>query len=270
MNKLSALLIASIMMMSVNSFAQEGSHHEQDWSYSIGVGAVYSPNYLGDDEGQASVIPNVHIEYKDKFFASLGEGIGYNVISNKNWKVGPIVKYDSGRDEEGSNLLGTGDDTNDLIGLGDVDGSVEVGAYLEYTLGPITTKLEVRQGLGGHEGLVGEASIHYGGEANIYGQQLVYSIGPEIKYTDGNYNKAFFGVNATQSAASGLRQYDADDATVSYGIGGNLVIPHTQHVSTIIFADYTKLGNTIADSSLVTQRGSEDQAMFGIFLNYSF
>ena len=270
MKKLFTLLLASAMMIPAHSFAQDGNHN-QGWSYSAGAGAVYSPSYLGDDESQLSAIPNIRVSYEDKFFASLGEGIGYNVVNNNGFKVGPIVKYDFGRDEDGSNPFAVnGDDTNDLRGLGDVDGSLEVGAYVEYEFEPVTTKLEVRQGLGGHEGLVGEASIHYGGNVNIASQHVMYSVGPEISYTDGSYNEAYFGVNAAQSTASGLAQYNADDATLSYGVGGSVIIPHTERISTILFAGYTQLGDTIADSSLVETRGSDSQATVGFLVNYSF
>lgn len=265
-----ALLVTATALSPSSAFAQDGPPSPEGWQYSVGAGVVYTPTYLGDDDSQVSGIPNVRVAYGEDFFASFGEGIGYNLINQNGFKVGPIVKYDFGRDEDGSNLFGAGDDTTDLIGLDDVDGSIEVGAFVEYEVNSITTKLEARQGIGGHEGLVGEASVHYGGAANVYGQQLLYSLGPELKYTDGDYNKAYFGVNAAQSAASGLAQYNADDATLSYGFSGNLIVLHTEHVSTIFFADYTRLGDTIADSSLVTQRGAEDQTRVGFLINYRF
>lgn len=204
------------------------------------------------------------------FFASLGEGVGYNIISTDHWKIGPIVKYDFGRKEDGSNMLAMGDDTNDLWGLGDVDGTMEVGAYIQYSISPINIKVEMRQGVGGHEGLVGEASFEYSNKINVHGQQLLYALGPQIKYTDSNYNEAFFSVNAVQSASSGLEIYDADGSTLSYGVGGRLIIPHTEHISTVIFANYYKLGDEIANSSLVSQRGSDTQSSIGFFINYNF
>lgn len=263
-------LAAVVVMIPLDGNAQQPQAKE-GWSYSIGAGAIYAPKYMGDDAGRFSIIPNVRVTYEDKFFASVSEGIGYHVLHTPNWKAGPIAKYDFGRDEDGDSTFAvTGDDTDDLIGLGDVDGSVEVGAYVQYSVAPITTKLEIRQGLGGHEGLVGEASLSYGGGAAVYGQRFVYSIGPKIHYTDGRYNESYFGVNASQSVASGLAVYDADDPTLSYGFSANVIVPHTQRVSTVMFANYTQLGNEIADSSLVSERGDDKQASFGVLVNYSF
>lgn len=270
MKKLAELLIASAVMTPFYTFAQDELHQPEGWSYSVGLGAFYAPTYMGDDESRLSFIPNISIAYSDTFFASLGEGVGYHIINNEHWQIGPILKYDFGRDEDSSNMLSTGDDSIDLIGLGDVDGTFEIGAYVKYNINPITINLELRQGIDGHEGVVGEASIKYSGSSDIYGQPLFYSFGPEIKYTDGHYNKTFFSVNALQSAASGLAQYDADEATLSYGIGGNIMIPHTQHISTILFANYTHLGDTISDSSLIVQRGEEEQVMVGFLVDYRF
>ncbi len=265
------VLAALIIALPTSAFAQGKPETPKGWSFSVGAGMLYAPSYEGDDEGRLSALPNVQVTYADKFFASVNEGIGYNVIHHKGFKAGPVLKYNFGRDEDGSNSFAiTGDDTNDLRGLGDVDGSVEIGGYIEYKWRPLTAKLALRQGIGGHEGLLGEASVQYGGMTMIGKQRVIYSIGPSLDYTGGNYNEAYFGVDAAQSAASGLARYDADSATVSYGLGGSLVIPHTKHISTIAFANYKRLGDTIADSSLVETRGDDDQFTTGVFLNYKF
>lgn len=270
MKKISQIFIASAIMMSVHASAQEQKPQKKGWSYSVGLGGGYTPIYMGDDENRASFFPNLTAKYEDKFFASFGQGIGYNLINTESWQVGPVIKYDSGREEDASNAFSGDGDTTDLIGLGDVDGAVEMGAFAKYGINAMSFEIELRQALDSHEGLVGEASIQYKGFSDIGGQKVIYSFGPKISYTDGNYNKAYFGVNASQSSASGLAQYDADNSTLSYGIAGNLIIPHTKNVSSFLFASYTRLGDTISDSSLIQQRGSEDQSSVGYLLNYSF
>lgn len=246
-------------------------HKDSGWGVSIGLGGILAPSYLGDDDYQLSAVPNLRVTYEDKFFASIQEGIGYNVVNTKNWRAGPIAKYDFGRDEDGDKLFSvTGDDTNDLIGLGDVDGSLELGGFAEYTFKFIRSKVEVRHGIGGHEDVVAEAKIEFIGRTEIFDQQLMYSAGPRIGYMGENYAETYFGVNAAQSAASGLAQYNTDAGLLTYGVGASLIVPITENVSTLMFANYTQLGDEAADSSLVQQRGSEHQTMVGIFLNYTF
>ena len=92
-----------LFVFGATGFAQEEAPKSDGWSYSLSFGAVSSPTYLGDDENQLSLFPNFSASYKDKLFASLGEGVGYNLVSKENLKAGLVMKYDFGRDEDGSN-----------------------------------------------------------------------------------------------------------------------------------------------------------------------
>ncbi|MEM9438925.1 MAG: MipA/OmpV family protein [Pseudomonadota bacterium] len=249
--------------------AQEGEV-AQGWGVSVSAGTILAPTYLGDDAYQLSAFPNIRVTYADRFFASL-EGIGYNVINDEGWRIGPIVKYNFGRDEDGDNPLAiAGDDTDDLDGLGDVDGTIEGGAFVEYEFEPFTAKVELRQGVNGHEGFIGNAEIEYGGSFSFADQMVIYSIGPQFTVVDNNYNDTFFGVDAGQSAASGLDEFDAEGGLLSYGVGGTLIVPVTDQVSTILFAEYDRLSGDAVDSSLVEDRGSENQGTVGLFISYQF
>ena len=75
-------------------------------------------------------------------------------------------------------------------------------------------------------------------------------------------------MNAAQSAASGLATYDANAGLISYGLEGNVVIPTSERTAIIAFGSLEKLGSEIADSSLVTTRGSDFQAKAGVMFSY--
>lgn len=285
--KLALVLLSSLSVMATTAAHAQMGDRPQDtygantygdagdtnngWTYTVGAGALYAPTYLGDDEYQVSLVPNIRVTYEDKFFASIPEGVGYNVVNNENWRVGPLIKADFGRDDDGEAMFSiSGDDTNDLRGLGDVDGTAEIGGFIEYKFRPLTAKFEARQAVSGHEGLVGEASLQYSGKAQFSQIPVLFSVRPEIKFADSNYHEAYFGVNAAQSARSGLAQYNADAGILSYGLGASAVIPHTRNVSTVLVANYSQLGEQSADSSLVTERGDDQQGMIGAFVNYTF
>ncbi|MEM8949923.1 MAG: MipA/OmpV family protein [Pseudomonadota bacterium] len=263
-------LIAAAIGLSQPFQAVADDHGTDGWDVSVSAGTILAPTYLGDDAYQLSAVPNVRLTYDDSFFASI-EGIGYNVINDQGWRVGPIVKYHFGRDEDGGNPLAiAGDDSDDLDGLGDVDGTVEIGAFVGYEFEPFTTKVELRQGVNGHEGFIGEAELDYGGSFNVADQLVIYSVGPQFTVVDNNYNDTFFGVDAGQSAASGLDEFDAEGGLLSYGIGGTLIFPIDDNLSTILFAEYDRLSGDAADSSLVEDRGSPNQGTFGLFVSYQF
>lgn len=244
---------------------------EGDWKFTVGAATIYKPAFIGSKDYQAVAFPDFKVEYKDRFFASLFEGVGYNVVNNDSWRAGPIMKFDFGRTEDDDNPFRiAGDKTKALKGLGDVDASVELGGFVEYSFGPFSTSLELRQGVGGHEGLIGETGLNYKGFADLLGKPVMYSFGPRATFADSNYNEAYFGINQSQSAKSGLAQYSAGSGLVSYGIGAFAMMPVSDAVSVGIFGGYDRLASEAADSPLIKERGDENQFMGGLRITYEF
>lgn len=273
MRTLPIVLAATTILFPLHAIAQDpmSGASPEGWNYSVGAGVLVAPSYLGDDSYQVMAVPNVRVTYEDVFFASMQEGAGYNLIHTDQWRAGPLARYDFGRDEDGDSAFRvSGDKTDDLRGLGDVDGSFEIGGFVEYTLDSFSGTLEVLQAMDGHDGLVGTASLEYSGMTSVMGKPAKYSFGPEIKFADSHYHAAYFGVDARQSAASGLAQYSADAGILSYGVGGSAIIPMTDTISAVAFMRYDRLGEEAADSSLVKKSGSDHQGSAGLFLNYSF
>lgn len=242
-----------------------------DWTLTVGAATLYKPAFLGSKDYQASVFPDFKVEYKDRFFASLFEGVGYNVVNTETWRAGPIMKIDFGRTEDDDSLFRVaGGKTKALRGLGDVDAGLELGGFVEYSFGPFGYSLELRQGLGGHEGLVGETGLNYKGFAELFGKPTMYSVGPRAMFAGANYNDAYFSITQAQSANSGLARYDADAGLVSYGVGAFAVIPVTNSVSLGAFASYDRLTGDAADSPLVKERGDANQFTAGLRISYAF
>ncbi len=243
----------------------------EGWKVSVGAGLILAPSYKGDDAYQLASVPNVRVTYGDDFFASVQGGVGYSAINSGVWRAGPIAVYDFGRDEDGGGpFVIAGDDSDDLDGLGDVDGTIEVGGFLEYDTRPLKARIEIRQGLNGHEGLIGELSLRTGARLIVADQPVIIRIGPDVTLVDDAYNDTFFGVSAGQSAASGLDAFDADGGLLSYGVSSSMVVPFNDRVSAVTFLSYERLAGDAADSSLVEDRGSPDQVAAGLFLNYTF
>jgi outer membrane protein len=251
--------------------AEKPDASKTDWNYRVGAGAIYAPAFVGSKDYQLMAFPDLKIEYKDKFFASVGDGIGYNVINSNGWRVGPIVKYAFQRQENGKNPFRVaGKSSTALRGLGDVDGTMELGGFVEYNYEPITTKVEIRQGVDGHEGMIGDVSLSYGNTYMGLGPPIIYSFGPRATFADSDYNNAYFGINQTQSTRSGLARYNADSGLVSYGVGAFALLPVTDSVSVSTFAGYDRLGAEVTDSPLIKERGSENQFVAGMTVSYQF
>lgn len=249
----------------------DSSDSDSPWRVSLLMGVATTPTYLGDDDLQLTAFPDVRVEYNDRLFASIG-GVGYQVVRTERWRAGPILRFDFGRDElEGNPLNIAGDDTDELVGLGDIEGAVEAGAFVTYETDIWQLGVEARQGLdGGHEGLILEAGIKRTGRFTLFGQLAFYSIGPEVVYGDADYQQTYFGITPLQSRSSGLATYTADSGLVSYGLHGSLFVPLTANWAFGWFAGVDRLGSEAEHSPLIVERGGETQVVSGLFVSYSF
>lgn len=57
---------------------------------------------------------------------------------------------------------------------------------------------------------------------------------------------------------------------MSYGLQASAFVPLNQNVSLVGFAEFDKLTGDVGDSSIVQERGSEDQVTAGLLINYTF
>lgn len=250
------------------AFAQD--REASGWRLSVGAGAIVSPTYEGDDEVRLSIVPDIRLAYGNRFFASVQEGIGYRVVATPHLQMGPIARVKFGREESGEGTFAVGgDDSEDLRGLGDVDTSLELGGFMYYTRGPIALEIEARQATSGHEGFVADLSLRWRSEMNLAGAPLRFGFGPSVRVVDDTYVNTYFGVDADQSAASGLSEYDADGGLYSYGVSANALWRPSETARWTIgaFASLDRLAGDAGDSPLVRTRGDATQLSGGVLLS---
>lgn len=239
------------------------------WDVRAGSGLLFAPSFLGSKDYQLLLLPNIVIAYGNIFEASVQRGLRYKVPLTSNFAVGPIAKLDFGRDQDGSRTFRiAGKPSTVLRGMGDVGATIEVGGFVDYSHGPFTASVELRQGVNGHKGLIGEASINYARRSNVAGIGTIFSFGPGLTFSDAGYTQTFFGVIAEQSLGSGLSVFDAGGGIGSYGIGSTAVLLFNQRLSATLLARYDRLVGDAAISPLVKERGSANQALAGFFLTY--
>lgn len=251
--------------------AERPASREPDgWTLTLGVAPVLSPAWQGSRDMVLSIFPDVRINYEDKIFASVPDGIGWNVLNRDGWKAGPVAKVRFGRDEEqgGSPFLVAGG-SDALIGLGDVDATAELGGFVEKRFGAgreWRVRGEVRRGFGGHEGVVADGSLIY----QIRSGRTIINIGPRATVASRAFMQTFFGIDAAQSQRSGLARYEADGGILSYGVGGSLIRPLNRRSAVTVFTGLDRLGEEAGLSPLVRERGRRTQFTIGIGYGFRF
>lgn len=251
--------------------APQGPPPTPTWTLSVGFAPIYAPAWQGSRDMALSVFPDIRVNYKDAAFFSVQEGLGWNAINQGGWKIGPIARLRFGRREStgGSPFLITGG-SEALRGMGDVKLAGEFGGFVQYNpVRQVALRTEVRRGVGGHEGVVAEPSIRYSDKAGSFR----YSIGLRSTFASKAYTNVYFGVNAQQGLNTGLTPYRTGSGLVSAGIGGTLTRPlgqRAEYGALTLLAGYDRLGNVVADSTLIRQRGRPDQFSVGLAYGYRF
>jgi MipA family protein len=235
-----------------------GFDPSDDWRVTIGGGALYRPDYLGSDEYEVLPLPLFDLRYRDRFFLSTRDGLGANLLDNPNLRAGPVLKYRHRRDQ---------DDNHALRGLGDVDAAGEAGGFVHYDLRPFSAGAEVRQGFGGHDGVVGDFFVAW---STLLGGRTRITAGPNLTLGSSDFTDTYFSISGSQAARSGLRAYDADGMFMSYGLGATVTYRLSDAWSVGGFAGIDRLAGDAADSPLVEDAGSATQARVGLSIGYSF
>lgn len=258
-----ATLITLLLVATAPALADSaapGADRRPDFTFDIGAGGVWRPAFEGSDEYQIDPIPAFDIRYKDWLFLSSRRGLGLDLIQDQDrvWRAGPIINYRLPRYDGESNALS---------GLGDVDGAVEAGGYVEYTPSPFGGKLEVRQGFGGHHGILVDMGVSY---RETLTDELMLNLGPGATWASDDYMETYFGISSAQSARSGYPAFDADAGFKDVSFGGALTYSPLPFLALTGFANYERLLGDAADSPLVRDGGSPNQVMVGVTMTLRF
>jgi outer membrane protein len=252
-----AVLVAAA---SAAAAASEPVLATKQWTVTLGIEAGVLPTYEGSDRYMVRPFPLFDIRKAGTppRFHAPRDGFGFGIIDNGTFRAGPTAKVRFARRE--------GDDA-DLRGLG-VDWAFEVGAFADYWVAPwLRTRLEVRQGFGGHHGIVSDLTADFVVPVT---PQLTLSGGPRLTVATDAAEDPYFSVNASQAITSGLPVYSAKGGVHSWGVGGQARYAFSPQWAAYTYVEYQRLAGDAANSPLVTQRGSRDQISVGTGVTYSF
>ena len=231
------------------------------WTVTLGAEGRGVPKFDGANGFSWAAVPVLQVRRAgtNDRFRSPRDGISAAVYDENNFRFGPTGKIKRERRE--------GDDAA-LMGLGNVGWTVELGGFVEYWWLPwLRTRAELRNGIGGHHGLVGDLSADV---VYNFASKWTLAGGPRMTAASSAALDPYFSISAAQSIASGLPAYTAKGGVRSYGAGAQVRYAISPRWETYTYVEYERLTGDAANSPLVTLRGTRDQISAGIGLTYSF
>lgn len=201
---------------------------------------AYLPVYQGADSYRTLPLPIFDVS-KGRLFANLRNGIGVNVVDEAGITIGASLTSVSGYRSR------------------DVPDGVEhlkFGAggrmFLNADLGVATATVGATKAIvGGTGGVVVDASV---ARPILFGPQ--FAIIPSVGATWANrrHNDRYFGIDRSESLASGLREFSPDGGfkDISAGVVANYRLTETLNLSAS--ANVTTLLSKVKDSPLVRRR----------------
>lgn len=209
------------------------------WTLMVGGGSVYGFSPSGKDPNRFNFTPWGSFSYKDRLYANGLDGVGYNVVKRDTLRAGVQMRpHYSGQSE--------------LEGLVLPDRGADLGLYTYVRVGD-------NWSLGGrvtHD----ISDVSDGSEIFLSAaRQDITKVGllQSMVYTragDRKTNQAYYGVEADEAVASGLRAYDLGGGVQNVGAAFLMMTPiGDKYAIGTLFNVERALGD-VADSPLIERR----------------
>lgn len=231
---------------------------EQPRRTRVALGPQFVPRYPGDKGVVVRPFLDISRARGDEpfRFEAADESGSIAVFRDERLAVGPVLNFEGSRR------------TRDVPGLRQISFTVEPGAFVQYQVAaPVRARLEVRQGVNGHKGLIGTASLDYVARDR---DEWLFAIGPRVTYSNGKYQRAYFGVPVESVASSGLAPFRPSGGIQAVGVNAGYLTQLTSRWGIYGYAKYDRLVDNAADSPVVRRYGSRDQISGGLSLTYTF
>ncbi len=251
--------MASACFAATSVHAQMGTPDADTWKLELSVGAVRgTQSFFKGVLLQSRTDPLIGIELaRGRWFASTLNGVGYLLADSPTVSVGVSANYMLGRKESREARY---------RGLGDVDGSVAANGFFEWR--PVKDAVTVY-------GNVLTATRSQNGTLATLGATVGLPVTPKLSafvdvylnWADSRYVKAYYGVSATQSVASGYASYAPKGGFLSSTPSVGLDYEVDKHWHTSGFVGATKLAGLAANSPVVTTRS---QPVAAVLVTYKY
>ncbi len=235
--------------------------------FTLGLGPAVAPDYQGSNDYE--LVPVWQLVASDLYHPAtnvtvIGPRLRSNLVPHPQLKAGISGLFIGKRDDVSDKRVDNLQSTDAAVMLGGIVGwdflpQPEVG---------LIAGLDAVYDVANDNGALVSPHVRY---ANAL-PGSPFSIGGELftTWASDNYMTEQFGIDAANAARSGLPQFDADEGFLDVGLRAAVNYRFTDHWSTTLLGQYSRLLNDAADSPIVDERGNENQFLVGLTLNYRF
>lgn len=226
----------------------------------LGLGLGVAPDYEGSDDYAGAILPYVSVVFSNQMsFQLLANKAKVNLLPSPIWKAGLVGEYIPKRDDV---------DDNKVDRLDDVDTSIMLGGFFGFEYNNWNAGIEAMADVAdGNDGAIVRLS---GGYRIPFSDVFGVGLGIFTTWADEDYMESYFGINAANSAASGLNTFDADEGFKDVDLNVTATHQPWQHWGFMGLLSYKRLLNDAEDSPVVDDRGDKNQFAGGALVFYRF
>lgn len=223
-------------------------------SLTVGGGVDVAPRYSGSDENRVSTALVLDYSMRNGFFVSSTRGLGYgNNLGNVDYSA--ALSYRTGRKDHNVDSDDMNDGSDHLRGMGNIKGSALGVVGLGYNFTPwLSAQLQAEMPFSQRDN---GAALHVGIVSPLYhSPKNSVTMALTSSWGTNDYMQTYYGVSASQSAASGFTQYDAGSGIYAWSLNLDWTHNFTERWSVVADAGYTQLAGDARNSPIVQRKSS--------------
>ncbi len=239
---------------------EDFSRGQDGWAFGLGLGVEYESAYEGSDEFGFEADPAGAVQWRkgENMFYWAGEALGWRGLRFGSWLFDVAVGFDEGREESDS-------DDGHLNGLGEGEEGIEFVLQLRRAFDAEWRYWLDSRLVSGENGSLGLLAVgrRFGNQTDGTGHEIAIA----AVFHDSDYANKDFGIDAEQSAASGLDETNLSAGFRSLGFNYNYRQYLNKNWQVFGEAVYERYGSNIQDSPIAR---SDYEAEVGVGVIYVF